>query len=137
MASVYKEIVIQAPPEQVWAVLADFAEGPVRMAPGFVTESRVESPDTRVVTFSNGTVVHERRITLDEGARRFVYSVYGGTVPIEHDNASWQVFPEGEGGTRFVWSRDLLPDALAEPFGASMEYGMKVFKETMESRPES
>ncbi|MBB5918679.1 uncharacterized protein YndB with AHSA1/START domain [Nocardia transvalensis] len=133
MATVHREIVIDAPPERVWAVISDFAEGPTRMAPGFVADCRVDGPDTRVVTFANGTVVHERLVTVDEAARRFVYYVYDGTAPIEHDNASWQLHATDDGGTRFVWSRDLLPDALAEPFAASMDHGLRVIKKTMES----
>jgi hypothetical protein len=103
------------------------------MAPGFVTGSHATGPDTRTVTFVGGTVVHERLITVDHAARRFVYSVYDGTHPPAHDNAVMQVLPADGGGTRFVWSRDLLPDVLADPYAASMETGLETFRRAMES----
>jgi hypothetical protein len=48
MASVTRQILIEAAPATVWAAIGDFIEGPVRMAPGFVTDSRPDGPDTRV-----------------------------------------------------------------------------------------
>ncbi len=42
MASVQKEIIIDADPAAVWAIISDFSDGPIRMAPGFVTDSRLE-----------------------------------------------------------------------------------------------
>ncbi|MQY26502.1 SRPBCC family protein [Nocardia aurantia] len=131
MASITREITIDAPPDEVWAVISDFGGGPARMAPGFVAESHATGPDTRTVTFVSGTVVHERLITVDHAARRFVYAVYDGTVPLLHDNAVMQVLPAEGGGTRFVWSRDLLPDSLAGPFAASMETGSETFRQAM------
>jgi hypothetical protein len=61
-----------------------------------------------------------------------VYSIVGGSVTPTHNNASMQVFPH-ENGSRFVWIHDVLPDELAETFGASMEHGLQVFEQTVES----
>lgn len=51
-----------------------------------------------------------------------------------HDNASMQVFPHGEGHSRFVWIHDVQPDDLAVPMGAAMRHGLTIFKQTMETR---
>jgi hypothetical protein len=51
-----------------------------------------------------------------------------------HHNASAQVFPDGEGYSRFVWIADLLPHELASAVGAMMEQGLAVIKRTLESR---
>ncbi|MBO2456874.1 SRPBCC family protein [Actinomadura violacea] len=136
MASVHKEIIIDADPAAVWAIISDFTDGPARMAPGFVTDSRLDEPDVRVVTFADGTVLRERLITLDDEPRRLVYSVIGGTTQPEHDNASMQVVPHGEGRSRFLWIHDVRPDDLTAAMGAGMDHGLNIFKQTVESSSE-
>ncbi|GAB0103997.1 hypothetical protein JMUB6875_29710 [Nocardia sp. JMUB6875] len=133
MASITREILIDAAPDEVWAVVADFGEGPLRMAPGLVVASVDLGAGLREVTFANGTVVRERLITVDHEARRFVYSVIGGTAAPLHDNAVWQVFAHGDNGSRFVWSRDILPDAMAAPYAATMDQALIIVKKTIES----
>ena len=132
MATVTKDILINARPDAVWAIIRDFATCPIRMAPGFVVDTRLEAPDLRVVTFATGAVARERLIGVDDAARRMAYSVVGGTAEPAHDNASMQVYA-AQSGTRFVWIHDVLPDELASGFGAAMEHGLAVFKATMEA----
>ncbi|PRY41368.1 SRPBCC family protein [Umezawaea tangerina] len=127
MASISKDVLIESSAEDVWAVVGDFATGPSRMAPGFVADTRVEA-DHRVVTFANGTAVRERLVTVDHDARRIVYSVVGGSVEPDHDNASMQVVAEGERRCRLVWVRDVLPDGLAAPMAESMALGLAATK---------
>ena len=109
MASVTKEITISAAPEAIWRVIADFADAPVRMAPGFIVDSRLDGPDVREVTFDGGFVARERLVTHDETRRRMVFTVFGGTVEPLHDNASIQVLSTADGGGRVVWTHDVLP----------------------------
>jgi hypothetical protein len=132
MASVQKEIIIDAAPADVWAIIGDFTDGPVRMAPGLVTGSRLDEPDVRVVTFADGTVARERLVALDDETRRLVFSVVGGTMQPTHDNASMQVVPHGDGRSRFVWIHDVQPDDLTIPMGAVMDHGLRIFKQTVE-----
>lgn len=56
MASIHKELIIDATPEKVWDVLSDFGAVHERLAPGFVTDTHLSS-DTRTVTFADGTIV--------------------------------------------------------------------------------
>lgn len=130
MASVRKEIVIDASPDDVWAALRDWGAVHERLVPGFVVATRLDGPD-RIVTFFNGAVVRELLVDLDDEARRLVWSVADG--PYTHHNASAQVFPAAEGGTRFVWIADLLPNDLAPHIDALMQRGTAVIKSTLES----
>ena len=108
MASVQKEFLVDADPDQVWAALRDF--GAVHeLAPGFVT-STVLDADTRIVTFFSGAVARERLVDLDDQAHRLVYSVIESPLGMTHHNASAQVFDVGGGRSRFVWLADLLPN---------------------------
>ncbi|MFD6163021.1 SRPBCC family protein [Nocardia sp. NPDC060256] len=133
MASVKKELIIEVPAENIWAIIRDFAAGPVRMAPGYAIDSKLDGPDTRVVDFANGTTLRERLVTIDDDEQRFVYSIIGGSVTPEHNNATMQVFPHGDGHSRFVWIHDVLPAELAQAFDAGMDEGLRTFKQAQES----
>jgi carbon monoxide dehydrogenase subunit G len=129
MASIIREIQIDAKPDDAWAALRDVGAIHRRLAPGFVTDVQLEE-GARVVTFGNGMVARELIVTLDDEARRLVWSVVGGRMT--HHNASAQVFPDGPDGTRFVWIADLLPDSLAPTIAGMIEQGLAVIRRTLE-----
>ena len=129
MASIHREVLIQADPETVWDALSDVGALHRRLVPGFVTDVRLEE-GARVVTFGNGLVARELIVDIDDKARRLVWSVVGGRMT--HHNASAQVLPDGEGGSRFVWIADLLPHELAPGIAGLMEQGLAVIKRTLE-----
>jgi hypothetical protein len=128
MASLHKEILIEARSEAVWSAIRDFGAVHKRVAPGFVTDSKLNG-DVRTVTFANGLTAHERLIDIDDQQRRLVYSVIEGRPT--HYNASVQIFPEGENRTRLVWLIDLLPHELAGPVGGMMDMGLGVMKQAL------
>lgn len=131
MASISREVVIESSADDVWKVIGEFATGPTRMAPGFVTDTKAEG-DERVVTFADGTVVRERLVTVDHDARRIVYSIVGGVIQPEHDNAAMQVIAAGD-RCRLTWIRDVLPDELAAPIAESMSQGIEVIQKTLDN----
>ena len=88
MASIRKEIVIDASAERVWGALRDWGGLHVRLVPGFATDARLDGED-RIVTFSNGNVLRERLVDLDDDARRLVWSIVD--PPYTHHDASAQV----------------------------------------------
>ena len=53
MASIRKEVLINASSEAVWDALKDVGALHTRLVPGFVTDTRLE-PGARIVTFGNG-----------------------------------------------------------------------------------
>ena len=130
MASIHREIVIDAPPAAVWDALRDVGAIHRRLAPGFVTDVRLED-GARVVTFGNGMTARELIVDIDDQARRLVWSVVGGQMT--HHNASAQVFQDQEGRSRFVWIADLLPHELAPGIAQMIDQGLAVIKRTLES----
>jgi len=130
VASIHREITIEASPEAVWDALRDVGAIHRRLAPGFVTDVRLED-GARVVTFGNGMTARELIIDVDDQARRLVWSVVGG--PMTHHNASAQVFGDETGRSRFVWIADLLPHQLAPGIAQMIDQGLAVIKRTMES----
>lgn len=131
MASIRTEFVIEADAARVWKTVGNWENGPADMAPGYVVSSRADGP-VRVVTFADGQVARERLVSRDDEARRIVYSVIGDTVRPDHDNAVMHVIADGEDRCRFVWSRDVLPDELAQPLLAAMRDAGPIIKRTIE-----
>jgi Polyketide cyclase / dehydrase and lipid transport len=134
MASIYKEIRIEAPAGNVWMALRDFGAVHERLVPGFLVDGHLEDDGSRVVTFFNGMVLREMPVGIDDTAHRLSYFVVEGPLESTHHNASAQVFQEGNGCSRFVWITDVLPDELAPPIDELMEHGINVIKQTLESQ---
>ena len=129
MASIRREVQIDARPETAWAALRDVGALHTRLVPGFVVDTRLEE-GARIVTFGNGMVVRELIVDVDDQARRVVWSAVGASMT--HHNASAQVLPDGAGRCRFVWIADLLPNEVAPAIAAMIEQGIAVIKQTLE-----
>jgi hypothetical protein len=132
MASIIIDTPIAVPAETAWATIGDWATGPARMAPGWVTDVRVED-DHRIVTFTNGAVFRERFIGIDHTARRLAYAITGDVVHPDHHNASMQILPDGPSSCRLYWIQDVLPDSLAARLETGMTASASVIKSTLES----
>ena len=129
MASIRKEILIEARPEDIWDAVRDVGALHTRLVPGFVVDTKMDG-DARIVTFGNGLVARELIVDIGEDARRLVWSVVGGRLT--HHNASLQVFADGESRSRVVWIADLLPNDLAGAIAGMIEQGMGAMKRTLE-----
>ena len=130
MASIRKELNVNASADHVWAALRDIAQVHTRLAREFVIDTRLDG-DSRLVTFANGEVVRERIVDIDDRARRLAYAVVDWRTT--HHNASFQVTPDGDGRSRLTWVTDLLPDALADLVGGFVEQGCVAIKRTLET----
>jgi Polyketide cyclase / dehydrase and lipid transport len=129
MATIRKEILTTARPDDVWNGLRDVGALHTRLVPGFVTDTRLQS-DARIVTFGNGMVVRETIVTIDDDDRRLVWSAAGGSLT--HHNGAAQVFTDPNGATKVVWIADVLPNEAAAAIGAMMDQGMAVMKQTLD-----
>lgn len=127
MASIRKEIPLAARAEEVWDALRDVGAVHRRLAPGFVTDTRLDG-DARIVTFANGLV--ELVVDVDDKARRVAYAVVGGRL--SHHHATMQLIAEGDGRCRLVWVADLLPHDMAGAIGGVMEHGSAAMKAALE-----
>jgi hypothetical protein len=130
MASIRKEISTGASVDAVWPALRDIGALHTRLVPGFVVDTRLE-PGARIVTFSNGMVVREVIVDIDDQAKRVVWSATGESLT--HHNASAQVFAGENGGARVVWIADLLPNEAASSIDAMMEQGMRAMKTALDA----
>ena len=118
MASIHKNIPIDAHPDDVWAAVRDFGNLHKRLAPGFVLDARLDG-DARIVSFANGTVARELLVDCDEPRRRLVYAVVSERV--KQHSASVQVVPDGDTRARMIWIVDVLPHEIAPYIGGQMD----------------
>src|SRR5690348_15408258 len=100
MASIVREVRINAQPERVWDALRDVGALHTRLVPGFVVDTRMDG-EARIVTFGNGMVAREEIVDVSDAIRRVAWAIVGGKF--SHYNGTAQVFPDGVGGSRFVW----------------------------------
>lgn len=130
MASIRIERRVSAPADRVWDAIRDVGALHTRLVPGFVVDTRLED-GARIVTFGNGMVARELIVDLDDARRRFAYSVRG--EGFLHHSATNEVVDLGDGSCRFVWTADVLPDAVAGMVGPMMAQGADVLKATLEA----
>jgi hypothetical protein len=130
MASICKEVMVDAPAHFVWDAIRDVGAIHTRLAQGFVLNTQLEG-DSRLVTFANGAVARERIVDVGDHSRRLAYSVVEWRAT--HHNASIQVFADGDHRSRIVWIADLLPHDLAGLVGGMMEQGCAAMKRTLEA----
>lgn len=118
MASIHKEIALDAPAATVWAAVRDFGAVHIRLVPGFVIDAKLDG-EARVVTFANGTVARELLVDCDDARQRLVYAV--ASERVRQHSASVQVFADGEERCRLVWIVDVLPNGIAPYIEGQME----------------
>ena len=131
MASIRREFLIDARPEEVWDAVRDVGALHTRLVPGFVTDCKLEG-GARIVTFANGMTAKEPIVDLDDKARRLAWAAVGGQLT--HYNASMQIFAEGDKRTRAVWTADLLPNEMAKPIAAMIDAGCAAMKKALERK---
>ena len=132
MASVKREIMTKARVDDVWSAIRDVGALHTRLVPGFVTDTKLEG-SVRIVTFANGMIVREPIVSIDDRAKRLVWSAQGGIT--EHYNASVQVTANDDGSSKVVWIADFLPDSAASAISAAIDAGMAVMKRTLDRLP--
>jgi carbon monoxide dehydrogenase subunit G len=128
LATIRREVIVEAPADEVWDAIRDVGAAHRRVFPGVLTDVRMDG-DARIVTFANGLVVRELIVDVDDDARRFAWAAVGGRLT--HHNASIQVFADGDHRTRVVWILDLLPNELRTDIAALMDLGMADLQHTL------
>jgi hypothetical protein len=128
MASIHKDFPVDAPAHEVWDILRDFGAVHTRLAPGFVTDCKLEG-DVRIVTFANGTAAREQLVDCDDERRRLVYAIRSERV--KQHSASAQVIEDGEARCRFAWITDVLPHEIAPYISVQMDAGVAAMQKAL------
>ena len=128
MASIHKNILIDAPAPDVWDAVRDFGALHTRLAPGFVLDTKLDG-DARIVTFSNGTVARELLVDCDDERRRLAYAVVSERV--KQHSASIQIIADSDHRCRMIWITDVLPHEIAPYISAQMDQGVLAMQKAL------
>ncbi|HEY3143742.1 MAG TPA: SRPBCC family protein [Acidimicrobiales bacterium] len=128
MATMRREIWIDRPADEVWAVVGH----PAAVTKWFpqMTEVKVEG-DRRIITLASGLDLVER-VSVRHDLRRFQYRLEG-PLPIDHHQASIDVIPDGDGRCLVVYSTDVVPHALALVLDGAVGDALDSLKQLMEA----
>lgn len=133
MPTVRKDTFINVPPEQAWDAVRDAGAFHLRLVPGFTADTRMNGNE-RTLILADGSEVKEWIVSVDEEERRLVFAVKEGRMPLQHHNASFQILPDSQGGSQFVWITDFLPAELTEAIQTQAERVSAVIKQTLEAQ---
>lgn len=127
MARIRQTIAIAAPPAELWDALADVGALQDRVVPGMVVDTQLEQDGAvRIVTFADGTVLHEDIVSLDHARRELVWTAKGG--PWTHHNAWLAVTDRADGGGDVTWTADVLPHSAGEIIAGFVSAGLQTMK---------
>jgi hypothetical protein len=128
MASIHKDISIDAHPNDVWAAVRDFGNLHKRLVPGFVLDATLDG-DARIVTFANRTTARELLVDCDDARQRLVYAVI--SERIKQHSASVQVVADGDARSRLIWIVDVLPHEIAAYIDGQMDQATLAMQKTL------
>jgi carbon monoxide dehydrogenase subunit G len=131
MTTIQNQVTIDASPDTVRDAMRDIGALHTRLVPGFVTNTTVEAPDVRMVTFFNEMTVRETIISVDDAQRRIAWTPSGEGLPFAHYNGVAQVFAEGD-RARVVWTTDFLPADQSDFVTAMIDKGLAAMKRAFE-----
>jgi carbon monoxide dehydrogenase subunit G len=132
MASIHKDIRIEAPAHEVWDAVRDFGALHRRLVPGFVLDTQFDG-EARIVAFANGTVARELLVDCDEPRQRLVYAAV--SERIKQHSASVQVIADGEACCRLIWTVDVLPHEIAPYIDGQMDQAALAMQKALRTAP--
>lgn len=107
MARVKVERPLAYPADALWALIGDFG-GLHRWHPEVRQLDLSWEGRIRTLHFIDGTRAVERLEARNEEARRYVYTLVDGVLPVSDCRASLEVLDQGQ-GCLVVWSAEFLP----------------------------
>ena len=129
MASIHKDIPLDASPAEVWDAVRDFGALHTRLVPGFVTDTKLDG-DARIVTFASGNVARELLVGCDDAHKRLAYAI-AANERVQHYAGSVQVIADGATHSRMIWIVDVLPNEIAPFISAQMDLGVMAIQKKM------
>jgi hypothetical protein len=128
MASIHKDIPIDASASDAWDAVRDFGALHTRLVPGFVRDTKRDG-EARIVSFANGTVARELLVDCDDARKRLVYAVISDRV--KQHSASVQVIADSEARCRIVWIVDVLPHEIAPYIDGQMDLAAQAMQKAL------
>ena len=129
-----KTLQVSAPADRAWAVIGDLT---VMGELAGATEVKVEGM-TRVCTFPDGAVQHERISDYSPDQRSYRYAIEDGPLPVKNNQGSFAVKAAGADSV-IVWEAEFEPmdpsqeQAMSEMWDGAMDQVLAAVKERIET----
>ncbi|MFY0681039.1 MAG: SRPBCC family protein [Thalassovita sp.] len=117
MATISKTIPAASGVQNAWKMVSNI--GAVDKLVDMIQSCELHD-DLRICTLEDGQSIKEKIITVDADAKRLVYTITEGPMPIEFHCAS-VVVSATEHAAELTWTVDVKPDALAAPLSDMMD----------------
>lgn len=132
MATVRREVRIDAPPDAAWRLVTDPA-AIARWFPGVVDVALGEDADgpVRTVEFATGLRAVERIVTNDPTLRRFQYRIVG--MGFRSHLGTVDVIDLGDDTSLVVHGTDASPDVMALIIGGAAGAGLETLRTIAEA----
>lgn len=127
---------VSAPAERAWEVIGDLT---LMGGLAGATEVKVEEM-TRVCTFPDGAVQHERISNYSPDQRSYDYAIEDGPLPVRNNQGRFAVQAAGN-DSAIVWEAEFEPidpsqeQAMGEVWEGAMEQVLAAVKERIETAP--
>jgi hypothetical protein len=131
-----KTLQVSAPAERAWEVIGDLT-----LMGSLVGASEVKVDEmTRVCTFPDGAVQHERISDYSPDQRSYSYAIEDGPLPVKDNHGKFAVQPAGE-NSAITWEAEFEPidpsqeQAMNEMWEGAMDQVLAAVKERIETAP--
>ena len=111
MASIYRELELEASPEQAWQAIRDV--GNVNKIITHLGEVTMEG-DRRTCSLGDAGRLDELIVSVDDDRRRLAYSIQASPFNFSYHSASMQVTHSDGEGSRLLWITDVKPDEAVQ-----------------------
>lgn len=128
MANITRHVHVPLMPQAAWEAVRDVGQAHERLFPRLLTGTTMEE-GARIVTFSNGLVLRELILDIDDTRMRMAYASVGGRST--HHNSSMQVLPAGDGQSCIIWITDFLPHELMPLISSLVDAGVADIRQTL------
>lgn len=128
MATMRREVWIEAPAATAWALVGDPA-AVTEWFPGMVS-AEVDG-DTRMITLASGLPLQEQVVSVRDDLRRFQYRLLG-PLPVTSHLATLDVIDDGD-RCLVVYSTDVDPPALAPILDGAAGAALEQLKSILEA----
>ena len=125
------DIVIERPPEDVWAIVGDLSAAP-RWVPGLAS-ARMEGT-RRICVLEGGGEIVEEIAGFSDAQRRYAYSQPVHPLGLERSEGTLAVQADGDGGSQVVWNAEVAaPDEVLALLRQGYAAALQRLKEVAES----
>lgn len=97
---------VASPIKRLWAAVGDWSNVTwVQYATGV----ELITPSVRRISFVNGSVLEERKVSIDDRSHTLVYEIFNGSMPVRMYHGTVHLDAIGENSTQLTYTQQFIP----------------------------